>query len=120
MPPRRHSADLRGRRHDLGIGVRDMAAGLGVGLGRLLRMEDGTATDEDRVPVRLSRAPRAGMPCTRKGRDGHRAALAPNLLSGPRERHPGSLERVPVVSERRAHEAWDEARCRGRRREDQD
>jgi hypothetical protein len=49
MSPRRHSADLRGRRHDLGIGVRDMAAGLGVGLGRLLRMEDGTATDEDKI-----------------------------------------------------------------------
>jgi hypothetical protein len=27
MSPRRHSADLRGRRHDLGIGVRDMASG---------------------------------------------------------------------------------------------
>ena len=49
MSPRRHSADLRGRRHDLGIGVRDMAAGLGVGLGRLLRMEVGTATDEDKI-----------------------------------------------------------------------
>jgi hypothetical protein len=49
MSPRRHSADLRGRRHDLGIGIRDMAAGLGVGLGRLLRMEDGTATDEDKT-----------------------------------------------------------------------
>jgi predicted transcriptional regulator len=46
MSPRRHSVDLRGRRHDLGIGVRDMAAGLGVELGRLHRMEDGTATDE--------------------------------------------------------------------------
>jgi hypothetical protein len=49
MSPRRHSADLRGRRLDLGIGVRDMAAGLGVGLGRLLAMEDGTATDEDKT-----------------------------------------------------------------------
>jgi hypothetical protein len=49
MSPRRHSADLRGRRHDLGIGVRDMAAGLGVGLGRLLAMEDGTSTDEDKT-----------------------------------------------------------------------
>jgi hypothetical protein len=49
MPPRRHSADLRGRRHDLGIGVRDMAAGLGIGTGRLLSMEDGTATDEDKT-----------------------------------------------------------------------
>jgi hypothetical protein len=36
MSPRRHSADLFGRRHDLGIGARDKAAGLGVGLGRLL------------------------------------------------------------------------------------
>jgi hypothetical protein len=52
MPPRRHSADLRGRRHDLGIGVRDMAAGLGVGLGRLLRMEDGTATEEEKTYYR--------------------------------------------------------------------
>ena len=49
MPSRRHSADLRGRRQDLGIGVRDMASGLGVGLGRLLAMEDGTATEEDRT-----------------------------------------------------------------------
>jgi hypothetical protein len=49
MPPCRHSADLRGRRHDLGIGVRDMAAGLGIGTGRLLSMEDGTATDEDKT-----------------------------------------------------------------------
>jgi hypothetical protein len=46
MSPRRHSTDLRGRRHDLGIGVRDMAAGLGIGLARLLTMEDGTATEE--------------------------------------------------------------------------
>jgi hypothetical protein len=49
MSPRRHLADLRGRRQDLGIGVRDMASGLGVGLGRLLAMEDGTATEEDRT-----------------------------------------------------------------------
>ena len=46
MPPRRQSADLR---HDLGSGVRDMAAGLGIGLGRLLRIEDGTATEEDKT-----------------------------------------------------------------------
>ena len=49
MSPRRHSADLRGRRHDLGIGVRDMAVGLGMGLGRLLSIEDGTAADEDKT-----------------------------------------------------------------------
>jgi hypothetical protein len=49
MSPRRHSADLRGRRHDLGIGVRDMAAGLGIGLGRLLSIEDGTAPEEDKT-----------------------------------------------------------------------
>jgi len=49
MPPRRHSADLRGRRQDLGIAVRDMAAGLGIGLGRLLSMEDCTGTDEDKT-----------------------------------------------------------------------
>ena len=49
MSPRRHSADLRGRRQDLGIGVRDMAAGLGIELGRLLAMEDGTATEEDQA-----------------------------------------------------------------------
>jgi hypothetical protein len=40
-------AALRGRRHDLGIGVRDMAAGLGMELRRLLSVEDGTATEED-------------------------------------------------------------------------
>jgi hypothetical protein len=49
MSPRRHSADLRGRRHDLGIGVRDMAAGLGIGLGRLLSIEAGTGTEEDKT-----------------------------------------------------------------------
>ena len=49
MSPRRHSADLRGRRHDLGIGVREMAAGLGIGLGRLLSIEDGTAPDEEKI-----------------------------------------------------------------------
>ena len=49
MPPHRHSADLRGRRQDLGISVRDMAAGLGIGLGRLLSMEDGTASEEDKA-----------------------------------------------------------------------
>jgi hypothetical protein len=48
MPSRRHSADLRGRRQDLGIGVRDMA-GLGIGMGRLLSMEDGTASEEDKT-----------------------------------------------------------------------
>jgi len=48
-PPRRHSADLRGRRHDLRIAIRDMAAGLGIGLGRLLSIEDGTATEEDKT-----------------------------------------------------------------------
>jgi hypothetical protein len=53
MSPRRHSADLRGRRQDLGIGVRDMAAGLGVGLGRLLAMEEGTATEEDQTFCRI-------------------------------------------------------------------
>jgi hypothetical protein len=49
MPFRRHSADLRGRREDLSIGARDMAAGLGIGLGRLLSMEDGTALEEDKL-----------------------------------------------------------------------
>ena len=49
MSPRRHSADLRGRRQDLGIGIRDMAAGLAVGMGRLVTMEDGKATDEDKT-----------------------------------------------------------------------
>jgi hypothetical protein len=49
MPSRRHSADLRGRRHDLGISVRDMATGLGIGLGRLLSMEDSTASEEDKT-----------------------------------------------------------------------
>jgi hypothetical protein len=49
MPSRRHSADLRGRRQDLGIGVRDMAAGLGIDLRRLLAMEDGTASEEDKT-----------------------------------------------------------------------
>jgi hypothetical protein len=49
MPPRRHSADLRGRREDLRIRLRDMAAGLGIGLGRLLSMEDGTAQEEGKT-----------------------------------------------------------------------
>ena len=46
--PIRGAFDLRGRRHDLGMAVRDMAAGLGVGLGSLLSMEDGTASEEDK------------------------------------------------------------------------
>jgi len=63
MSPRRHSADLRGRRQDLGIGVRDMAAGLGVGLGHLLAMEDGTATEKIRPSIgRGSAASKAGPP----------------------------------------------------------
>ena len=49
MPLHRHSADLRGRRQDLSISIRDMAAGLGLGLGRLLSMEDGTASEEDKT-----------------------------------------------------------------------
>ena len=49
MPLHRHSADLRGRREDPGIGARDMAAGLGIGLGRLLSMEDGSASEEDKT-----------------------------------------------------------------------
>jgi hypothetical protein len=51
MPPRRRSADLRSRREDLGIRLRDMAAGLGIRLGRLLSMEDGTASEEDKTDV---------------------------------------------------------------------
>jgi hypothetical protein len=47
MPSRRHSAELKGRREDLGIGVRDMATGLGIGLGRLLSMEEGKASEEE-------------------------------------------------------------------------
>jgi hypothetical protein len=46
---RRHSDDFRSRRGDLGIGTREMAAVVGVGLGRLLTMEGGKATDEDRA-----------------------------------------------------------------------
>jgi hypothetical protein len=42
---------LRGRREDLGIRLRDMAAGLGIGLGRLLSMEDGTASEEDKPSI---------------------------------------------------------------------
>jgi len=49
MPPRRHSDDVSGRRRDLGISTRDMAVGLGIGLGRLLSIEDGTATEEDKT-----------------------------------------------------------------------
>jgi hypothetical protein len=84
MSPRRHSADLRGRRHDLGIAVRDMAAGLGIGLGRLLTIEDGTAAEEDKTfyrtwlsriegwsssqwhtQLRRARAPASGSPSVR-------------------------------------------------------
>jgi hypothetical protein len=52
MPPHRHSADLRGRRQDLDIALRDMAAGLGIGLGRLVSMEDGTASEEEKTSYR--------------------------------------------------------------------
>jgi hypothetical protein len=37
------------RREDLGIRLRDMATGLGIGLRRLLSMEDGTASEEDKT-----------------------------------------------------------------------
>jgi hypothetical protein len=49
MPLHRNSAELRGRRQDLSIGVRDMAAGLGIGLGRLVSMEDGAASEEEKT-----------------------------------------------------------------------
>jgi hypothetical protein len=49
MPSRRHTANLRDRRQDLGIDIRDMAAGLGIGLGRLLAMEDGSASEEEKT-----------------------------------------------------------------------
>jgi len=64
MPAHRHSADLRGRRQDLGIGIRDMAAGLGIGLGRLVSMEDGTASEDDKTFYRtwLSRITKVGRP----------------------------------------------------------
>jgi hypothetical protein len=55
MPPHRHSADLRGRRQDPGIRLRDMAAGLGIGFKRVLSMENGTASDvsipKDELPT---------------------------------------------------------------------
>lgn len=66
MPPRRHWSDLRGRRHDLGIGVRDMAAGLGIGLARLLTMEDGTATDEDKTFYRTWLSRIKGWPSSQR------------------------------------------------------
>jgi hypothetical protein len=53
MPPHRHSADLRGRRQDLGIRLRDMAAGLGMEFDRVLSMENGTASDEDKTFYRI-------------------------------------------------------------------
>jgi hypothetical protein len=49
MPLHRHSADLRGQREDLGFGARDMAAGLGIGLGRLVSMEDDSALEVDKT-----------------------------------------------------------------------
>jgi hypothetical protein len=49
MSLRRYSDDFRGRHVDLGIGTREMAAVVGVGLGRLLTMENGKATDEDKA-----------------------------------------------------------------------
>jgi hypothetical protein len=38
---------------DLGIGIRDMAAGLGIGLGRLLSLGDGTASEDDKTFYRI-------------------------------------------------------------------
>jgi hypothetical protein len=74
MPSRRHSADLRGRRQDLGIGVRDMAAGLGIELGRLLAMEDGTAAEDEKdllsdVAQQHRRLVRRGKASTAKERE---------------------------------------------------
>jgi hypothetical protein len=66
MPLFRHRADLRGRRHELGIGVRDMAAGLGIGLARLLTMEDGTATEEERTFYRTWLSRIEGWPSSQR------------------------------------------------------
>jgi hypothetical protein len=73
MSRRRHSADLRGRRYDLAIGVRDMAAGLGIGLGRLLSIEDGTATDEDKTFYRTWLSRIEGWSSGERGRNRLRA-----------------------------------------------
>jgi hypothetical protein len=66
MSPRRHSADLRGRRYDLGIGVRDMAAGLGIGLGRLLSIEAGNGTEEDKTFYRTWLSRIEGLPSSQR------------------------------------------------------
>ena len=68
MPPHRHSADLRGRRQDLGIGVRDMAVGLGIELGRLLAMEDGTASEEEKTFYRTWLSSIEGWPAGERHR----------------------------------------------------
>ena len=101
MPARRHSADLRGRRQDLGISVRDMAAGLGLGLGRLLSMEDGTASEEDKTFYRTWLSRIEGWPAghrhieLQRARNGSRVPMTP-LIYG-RYLRAGDLIRIRDV-----------------------
>jgi hypothetical protein len=73
MPPLRHSADLSGRRRDLGIAVREIAVGLGIEVRRIQSIEDGTASDEDKTFYRtwLSRI-EGWSPDERRVRSGQR------------------------------------------------
>jgi hypothetical protein len=69
MSLRRHSDDFRGRRVDLGIGTREMAAGVDVGHGRLLTMEMGKARTKIRPSIALGLAvSRVGQQLSATGR----------------------------------------------------
>jgi transcriptional regulator with XRE-family HTH domain len=46
MPPRLHSANLRGRREALGATTKQMATGLGIELRELLALEHGTVSGD--------------------------------------------------------------------------
>jgi transcriptional regulator with XRE-family HTH domain len=48
MPSRRRHTDLRGRRQDLGVTVKEMAVGLGMSIGDIVDIEKGTGA-RDRV-----------------------------------------------------------------------
>jgi transcriptional regulator with XRE-family HTH domain len=46
MPSRRQHTDLRGRRQDLGVSIKEMATGLGMSIGDIVDIEKGAAAGD--------------------------------------------------------------------------
>jgi hypothetical protein len=49
MPVRRPQSDLRGRRQDLGVSVKEMATGLDMSIADIVDIEEGGSAANDRV-----------------------------------------------------------------------